>query len=294
LAGSIWLLYSLVALIWGSTWWVITFQHGTVNPVISVVYRFAASSLLVFTWCFITRTNIRLPLKQHFFLAIQGSFLFGFNYWVLYIATQYLTTGLVAAIFSTMVFFNAFNARVLLNYPIRRPVIVGGFIGFLGVLLLFTKELMAFDFSGATGLGIALAFLATLVASLGNIAAAHNTQSNTPVMAINAWAMFYGTSVLAIIALVLGIPFTLDLRPSYLMALSYLVVLGSIVTFAGYLRLIKELGPDKAAYMSMLVPVIALTISAVFEDYRWTLPGTLGLVFILAGNWRAMHKRQGR
>ena len=135
-----------------------------------------------------------------------------------------------------------------------------------------------------------LALLATAFASLGNITAAHNTGKGTSVTTINAWAMLYGTSGLFVVSLILGVEYQFDFSAKYLGALFYLAIPGSILTFAGYLRLITTLGPDKAAYMSMIVPVIALILSSVYEGYQWTLAAVVGIILVLAGNWWAMRK----
>ncbi|MDY6919315.1 MAG: EamA family transporter [Pseudomonadota bacterium] len=180
-----------------------------------------------------------------------------------------------------------------LRTPIRPTVLLGGVVGLSGVMLLFSNELDALSLQDSAALGLGLALLSTLLASLGNIAAAHNTASGTSIMVINAWAMAYGTLALVATALLLGIPFTMNFSFSYLTAMLYLTIPGSIITFAGYLRLIHLLGADKAAYMSMLVPVIALLISSLFEGYQWTLLAVLGLALILCGNWLALRRRSG-
>ena len=266
------------------------FQLGVVAPLASVIYRFGLACALLFLWCRWRGIGLRLTRQQHLLMALQGTFLFGLNYWILYLATQYLTSGLIAAVFTTIVFFNAFNARLLLALPLRRNVLLGGVIGLLGVALLFSRELNRFSFSDNSALGMALALLATLLASLGNIVAARNTRDGQSVLAINAWAMLYGTLVMIIAALMLGVDFDFDWRPSYLLSLFYLTLFGSVLTFAGYLRLITLLGPDKAGYMSMLVPVIALTLSWLFEDYVWTPLAAAGLTCILLGNWVALRR----
>ncbi len=286
------LLYLGVALVWGSTWLAITFQLGVVDPLVSVIYRFGSASALLFVWCLLRRIPLKLTPRQHAFMLLQGSFLFGLNYWILYLAAQHVTSGLIAATFATIVFLNAFNARLWLQMPIKAEVLQGGVAGIAGVALLFSHELQGVSWSGPVAVGLGWALLSTLMASLGNITAAHNTSGGRSVMAINAWGMLYGTLTVLIIALLLGVPFTFDTRPSYLLSLGYLVVFGSILTFAGYLRLITVLGPDKAAYMSMLVPIIALTLSSIFEGYQWSLSAFAGLALVLAGNWWAMGRRR--
>lgn len=284
-------LYALVALLWGSSWIAITFQLGSVDPLISVIYRFVLATGFMFGWCAYQRQSLRLPVHYHFSLAVQGCFLFGFNYWVLYQASQYVTSGLIAVIFSTIVFFNALNGWLFLRMPVRSEVLLGGVIGLAGIVLLFWPQLDGLGLSNQAGWGLILAFISTFMASLGNIAAAANTARKIPIVVINCWAMLYGTLTLAITAAVLGIPYTLDFNTPYILSWLYLAIGGTIITFAGYLQLIHRLGADKAAYMSMVVPVIALLISSVFEDYQWTAAGALGLLLILLGNWWAMRKK---
>lgn len=283
-------LYVLTVFIWGSTWLAITFQLGVVNPVASVIYRFSLATVLLWAWCLIKRKSLVLRRREHALLVIQGSCLFAFNYWLMYLSAQHLTSGLIAVIFSLIVFFNVLNGRLFLGMTIRLNVVLGSLLGIAGVTLLFYPEMTAFSPSDDTVAGLVLAIAATYVASLGNIVATHNSASGKSVLVINAWGMFYGTLVLIVVALFLGVDFQLDTRVSYLTSLLYLSVFGSIVTFTGYLKLLTLIGPDKAGYIGMMVPVIALVLSSVFEDYRWTGPGIAGLVLILAGNWQVMRK----
>ena len=284
------LLYSGVALIWGSTWLAITFQLGETAPLASVIYRFGLATVMLFVWCLWKKIDVRMNRRQHVLMGVQGTFLFGLNYWVLYLATEHLTSGLIAAVFTTIVFFNALNGRLFLALPVRRGVLVGGAIGLAGVAMLFVREIEGFTLTGESGAGMLLALLATLLASLGNIAAAKNISGGRSVLVINAWAMLYGTVVMIVAAVVLGVEFSLDGRLSYWLSLGYLSLFGSLFTFAGYLRLIAILGPDKAGNMSMLVPVIALGLSSVFEGYMWTPAAMAGLVCILFGNWVALRR----
>lgn len=288
------LLYCCVALIWGSTWYVITLQLGVVEPLVSVIYRFALASLILMAWCWFKGVRLRLSRQQHVFIALQGSMLFGLNYWVLYEASRFLTSGLIAAVFSTMVFFNALNGRLLLAMPIRIPVVVGGVVGLSGIVLLFLPEFSHFSWAEGRPWGLVLALFGTGFASLGNIAAARNTAAGLSVTTINAWGMVYGTVGLVAVSLLLGVEYRFDWRPTYVGALLYLGIPGTILAFAGYLRLITHLGPDRAAYMSMVVPVIALLFSSWFEAYQWSLPAIIGISLILLGNWLALGKKSIR
>ena len=283
-------LYLVTVLIWGSTWLAITFQLETVTPLASVIYRFALASVLLFGWCWLKKIPLSLSRREHGFMVLQGSFLFGLNYWLVYLAEQYLASGLVAVTFSTIVFFNVINARVFLRTAVKLKVVLGGLLGLVGVMMLFSRELGSFRRVDDTVFGIALALAATFTASLGNIVATRNCCTQRSVMAINAWGMLYGTLLLLTVALALGIDFSFDCGLSYVSSLLYLSVFGSIVTFAAYLKLLALIGPDKAGYIGMLIPVIALALSSVFEDYNWSLPAVIGLCLILVGNWQVMRK----
>lgn len=281
---SAYILYFTTVLIWGSTWLAIKFQLGAVDPLVSVVYRFGLASVLLFAWCFLARARLRLTPREHVFIALQGVCLFGLNYWVIYWAEVYLTSGVVAVIFATMVFMNFFNAALFLKRPLVPVVLVGGLIGLAGVALLFWPEFGSLGLDGGALRGLLLALGATYLASLGNIVATRNAGFGLKVITVNAWGMFYGTALLALVALVTGVEFRFPTGMPYVASLLYLSVFGSIVAFGAYLRLMALIGPERAGYTAMLTPVVALLLSTAFEGYRWTLPAAAGLVLIVLGN----------
>ena len=282
-----WFLYGLIILIWGSTWLVITFQQD-VESVVSVIYRFGLASFLLFSWCWFKRISLHINLRDHGFIAIQGMALFGFNYWLVYESELYITSGLVATIFSLLVTFNLLNSRLILKTPFRINAIWGGLLGILGLGLLFYPEVNTLSLSSQTVTGIVIASTATYIASLGNIAAIRNSRATTPLLARTAWAMFYGTLILTLVALSLGKEFHFPLTIEYSLSLLYLSIPGSIIAFTAYLKLLTLIGADRAAYSSMLIPVVALLISTLFEGYAWTFPALAGLMLILLGNFLAM------
>lgn len=283
-------LYTVTVLIWGSTWLAIKFQLGEVDPLVSVIYRFGIASLLLFGWCLLARARIRLRPAEHAFIALQGLCLFGINYWLVYWSEVYLTGGVVAVVFATMVFMNFLNARVFLRRSVAPVVVAGGVVGMIGVALLFWPEVESLSLGDGALRGLLFALASTYCASLGTIVATRNTVFGLPVISINAWGMFYGTLVLCVAGLVTGVEFHFPERTSYAVALLYLSVFGSIIAFGAYLRLLALIGPDRAGYNSMMTPLVALLISTFFEGYTWTVPAALGLVLIVAGNLLAMRR----
>jgi drug/metabolite transporter (DMT)-like permease len=282
------LIYAVVVLIWGTTWFTIKFQLGVVAPEVSLVYRFGLAAACVFLYARATGSPLVLSLRDHRMVALQGATLFCLNYWMTYLSTQYLTSGLVAVLFTSIIFFNLVNGRLIFNTPIERRVLVAAGAGVLGVALLFLPELQAALHDPTIARGAALALVATYVASLGNMAASRNTRAGLPVVTVNAYGLAYGTLGLAAIAAIRGTPVEFDPRLPYVLSLFYLSLAGTALAFGLYLALIKRIGASRAAYSSVLFPVVALAVSTLFEGYAWSLPAIVGLAVLVAGNALAL------
>jgi drug/metabolite transporter (DMT)-like permease len=282
------LIYAIVVLIWGTTWYAIKFQLGVVAPEVSLVYRFGLAAVCVFIYAHVTGSPLKLSLRDHRMVALQGVTLFCLNYWMTYLSTQYLTSGLVAVLFTSIIFFNIVNGRLIFGTPIERRVVLAAGTGVLGVALLFMPELQAALHEPTIAHGAVLALAATYVASLGNMAASRNTQAGLPVVTVNAFGLAYGTVGLVAIAAIRGTPVEFDPHWPYMVSLLYLSLAGTSLAFGLYLALIKRIGASRAAYTSVLFPVVALVVSTLFEGYRWSLPAILGLVVLVAGNALAL------
>jgi drug/metabolite transporter (DMT)-like permease len=282
------LIYAVVVLIWGTTWYAIKFQLGVVAPEVSLVYRFGIAAVCVFAFARTTGSPLMLSWRDHRYVALQGATLFCLNYWLTYLSTQYLTSGLVAVLFTSIIFFNLVNSRLVFGATVERRVLVAAGAGVLGVALLFLPELRAALHDAGILHGAGLALAATYVASLGNMAAMRNTRGGLPVVTVNAYGMAYGAIGLAAIAMFRGTPVAFDMRWPYLVSLLYLSLAGTSLAFGLYLALLKRIGAARAAYTSVLFPVVALTVSTLFESYRWTLPAVVGLAVLVAGNALAL------
>jgi drug/metabolite transporter (DMT)-like permease len=283
-------LFTLGTLIWGSTWLAIKFQLGTVSADVSVAYRFAIASLLLGAWCMLTGRSLRFSRRTHRFLALQGVLLCGLNYVTVYWAEQYATSGLVAVLFSTIVFMTPVGARIAFGTPMTMRMLVAAALGVLGVALLFVPELSRARYGGDAALGIVLGLVATAIASAGTLASARNHDAGIPVLPGAAWAMAYGALTAALVAVITGAHWTFDVRLPYVVSLLYLAVFGTVVAFGAYLTLIKQIGPGRASYVSVATPVVAMALSTLFESYRWTPLAAFGVVLAAAGNWLALAK----
>jgi drug/metabolite transporter (DMT)-like permease len=284
-------LYGSTVIIWGTTWLAIKFQLGSVDPMVSVLYRFIGAALTLVFYCKLRGLNMRFRLKDHIFMALQGLVLFSVNYWLIYLAEVHVTSGLVAVIFSSIVFMNMINGAVFLNSPIRLVVVLGGGIGIVGIVFVFWPQLTSFSLSDKTALGLVLSAVSTFMASLGNIISARHQKYNLPVIQTNAYGMAYGVGIMGVITIVLGKPFSFETSFLYISSLLYLSFFGTVVGFGCYLKLIGKIGADRAAYATMLFPIVALGISTVYEGYQWAAHNIIGMAVVLIGNWLVLNKR---
>jgi drug/metabolite transporter (DMT)-like permease len=277
------LLYVLVVLIWGTTWIALKWQLGPVPIALSIAYRFGLAALVLFAWL-----AWRRPLT---WVLAQGLCLFCLNFVCFLNASQTLASGLVAVVFSSAALWNALLARVVHGRAIAPQVLAGGALGLSGLVLLFWPEITAQQAGAGTLVGLAWALAGTLCFSTGNLlSAALQGQGLKPVQT-NAWGMAVGTAILCGYALVTGVPWVFDASPRYVGALLYLAIPGSVIGFTAYLTLVGRLGPERAAYSTVLFPVVALNVSAWVEGYRWTVPALIGLAFVMAGNVLVFRKK---
>jgi drug/metabolite transporter (DMT)-like permease len=225
-------------------------------------------------------------------MALLGILLFSVNYWLVYVAELYLTSGLVAVLFSSIVFMNMINGAIFLGSAVEKKMISGAALGIVGIVLIFMPEIKSFHLSDKGVFGLAIGFLSVLLASFGNITSARNTNHHIPVIQANAFGMAYGTLLMALIAVISGKEFSFTLSLPYVGSLLYLSVFGSIVAFGAYLTLIGSLGASKASYAIMLVPVVALILSSFFEGYTWNFSAISGLCLVMVGNFLALSKHR--
>jgi len=291
MSANIFFLYAATVLIWGTTWLGIKLQLGSVDPMVSVLYRFIAASVILMVYCRLAGLRMRFHPKDHIFMALQGLVLFSVNYWIIYMASVHLTSGLVAVIFSSIVFMNMINGALLMGSPIRSSVVLGGVIGIAGIAIVFWREISSFSLSDTTALGVVLTMISTFMASLGNIISARHQKYELPVIQTNAYGMAYGAVIMGIVVIASGKPLNFDTSLVYIGSLFYLAVFGTVIAFGCYLKLIGKIGADRAAYATMLFPIVALGISTFYEGYQWSAPNIIGMLLVLVGNGLVINKK---
>lgn len=285
------LLYVIPALVWGSTWLAITFQLGVVPPEFSVAYRFLLAAALLFIYMRWRGMPMRFSLREHAFMLLQGLLLFSMNYVLVYLAEAQVASGLVSVIFSTIIVMNVLFGALFLKSRINGQVLLAGVIGVGGLAVIFWPELQTLDLAGGALAGLGMALLAAISASLGNVTSERNQRAGLPVLQAEAYGMLYGSAFTVVVALVRGAPLTFDTSLPYVASLLYLALFGSVVAFGTYLTLIGRIGSDRAAYVMILVPVIALLLSTVFEGLVLELWQVGGVALVLLGNLLVVNRK---
>jgi len=277
-------LYIVTVLIWGSTFFAIEFQLGTVAPEISLVYRYGGAAALLFAWCHLRGLRLSFPLRDHIWFALLGIFLFGINYVLAYRAQIYITSALTAIAFSTILWMNIINSRLFFGVRATGRVLFGAGLGVAGILTLFVPQMTEVSLTDGVFIGSVLAVGGAFMASLGNMVSQGAQKRHLPVVPGNAWGMFYGFLVNALVALAGGHSFNFEWSFSYVTSLVYLTLFGSIFAFGAYLTLLGRIGAHRAAYAVVLFPVLALILSILFEGLRIDASLLIGTALVLAGN----------
>jgi drug/metabolite transporter (DMT)-like permease len=284
--------FGIVTLIWGSTWLVIKTQLGVVPVSWSVAWRFLLGGSVMMLVCLGTGRSLRLAARGHLFALGIAVAQFVLNFNLVYRAEQHVTSGLVALTFALLIVPNTLLAAVFLGQKFTTRFAIGSLIGIVGLVLLFARDL---TLPGADGgeiaLGLGLGLAGVLAASIANVMQASPAGRALPLEGGLAWSMLYGGILNAGVAWVVAGPPVVDWSLGYLAGVAYLAVVASALAFSLYYALIRQVGPGKAAYTGVIIPVVAMALSTVFEGYVWTPMAVAGSVLALVGLVVALRSR---
>ena len=275
--------FVIVALIWGSTWWVITGQIAEVPASWSIAWRFMLATPAMFLVAVVMGKNLRIGRAGHGLALLLGLTQFCGNFNFVYRAELHLTSGIVAVMFSLMIVTNAIFGQWLLGQSVTRRFYLGGAIALSGVALLLIHEARLSPLGGNVLLGTVLAIGGILAASIANVLQANKTGSALPMASLLAWSMLYGTGFNITLALwEAGVP-EIPTSLAYWAGLIWLALAGSVVTFPLYYTIIRKIGAGRAAYQNILVIIVAMAISTTLEDYQWSWLAIAGAVLAVIG-----------
>lgn len=283
--------FLLVALIWGSTWYVITGQIAEVPPSWSVTYRFMIAAPAMFALALATGKPLAIGRAGHLLALALGAFQFCGNFNFVYRAEEHLTSGIVAVMFALLMVPNALLARILLGQRITPRFMAGSAVAIAGVALLLLDEARAVRLAGDVPLGVALTLGGILSASLANVLQANETGRALPLFSLLAWAMLYGAIIDFLLAWATAGPPVIPTSGAFWAGTAWLALAGSVITFPLYYGIVRSIGPGRAAYNGVLVVVIAMLISTFVENYAWTPLAAAGAALGMAGMLIALRAR---
>jgi drug/metabolite transporter (DMT)-like permease len=281
--GNLRLFIACVA-IWGSTWLAIKFQLGRVAPEASVFYRFLLASLLIFAYCLARGKALRFAPREHLWLVLLGVTMFGAGYICVYYAERFVVSGLVAVGYSASPLLGMLGMRLFFATPVTRRVAAGSLLGIVGIALVFRPEFARLEGDSGTAVGAAFTVAAVAISALGAMVAHRNHEARIPLWQGMAWGMLYGSLFALAVALATGKRLEFEVTPGYILSLVYLALLGSIIAFGAYLTLLKRVGAARAGYIGVMVPIVALFVSAAFEGFQWHALTWIGIAISVAGN----------
>lgn len=291
--GPIILPFILFTAIWSSTWLVIRFQLGVVPAPWSVTYRFTLAALGMAIVARIQGHSLRADgglLKAAVLIGITQ---FCINFNAVYLAERHITSGLVATVFALLLIPNSLLAWAFLGQRPGARFLISGLVAVVGIALLFVHELQANPaLADRIGLGIALTLMGLLGASISNVYQALESVRRHPLPVLLTWSMVIGAVIDALVALALNGAPRLDHRLGYWLGLTYLALVASVLAFSLYFPVVRRIGPGKAAYSSVLVPIVAMALSTAFEGYQWTLLAGAGATLAIGGMLLALGGRR--
>jgi len=288
---SVTLPFIVFTLIWGSTWIVIRGQLGTVAPQWSVTYRFIIAAAAMAVVARVKGEDLRLSRGGLVAAAYLGFAQFCINFNAVYLAERHITSGVVATIFALLLIPSSLLGWAFLGQRPSARFVWGSLVAIAGIVLLFIHELQ--EHAASTRqivIGIVLTLVGMFGASTANVLQARPEIRRFPLFTLLTWSMAAGALIDMAMAFVFTGPPTIDLRPGYWAGLVYLALAASVLTFSLYYPVVRRIGPAKAAYSSVLVPIIAMGFSTALEGYRWTPLAAAGAVLALGGMLGALSR----
>ena len=282
--------FAMLCVIWGSTWLAIRIGLESTPPFFAASLRFALAVAVLIPIMLWRRSKLPSGRTEWTLVAFVGLVLYAGDYGLIYWGEgNGVPSGLSAILFSTFVLQTAIVAHVILAAEKLTPQKVAGIgLGFAGILLIFWGELS----SAASGNAFPMLaiVLAATCAAVANVAAKRWGHDTDPI-SFTGVSMAVGAAALAAFSLGAGEPWGPPPWPSGLLAIVYLALAGSVVTFVSFWWLLKRIDVTSASYIAMVIPIVAVFLGFTVGSEVLDPLAIGGAVVTLAGIFLAVNRR---
>ena len=275
--------YMTCAIVWGTTWFAIRvcIGEGGYPTLASAAIRFTIAAVVLRGLVLLFRSSpgVRTP-KQRLWFTIAG-ILNGVGYALVYLGEETVPGAFASIMFGTLPLLTAFIAAISTTERVHLGHFLGAAIALGGIVVIFGDRAAV---SSEQGFGTTLIALAVVVSSLSGVILKHHGGG---VHALCATNWFLGVSAVVLWAAALlsegsGLPWPLPVQPT--LALLYLAIFGSVLTFASYLYLLQRVSLMTTTTLVFVQPLIALFVDAHWEDdVHLTVTSYFGAAITLLG-----------
>ncbi len=273
--------FTLLTLIWGTTWLGIKIGLESFPPFFSLALRFGLSAP-VFLLIMAARGE-KIPWErrhQPFFLAI-GFLSFLVSYGVVYWSEQYITTGLAAVLFALFPLLTAVLAHFMLHDErLGAAKIAGLVVSLAGIFVIHSEDLR--QIHPMAPMAALVMLVSPAVSALSGVLAKRRSHDFSPLALAGIPMLYAAVAHTAIwLALERGRPIAWTL-PGVASVL-YLSLFGSVLTFWGYYWLLRVMPVGRLSLLAYLTPVVALALGIFYADEHMTARMGIGAALVLAG-----------
>ena len=278
--------------VWGSTWLVIKIGLRDLPPLTFAGIRMGVACLLLVPFALTARWN--LSRREVLFVAIAGFLQIGLSYALLFIATQWIASGLAAILFASFPIWVALFAHFLLpDEPLTGKAVAAAALGLAGVGLIEAPALAGLLSSPAAHVaaGGSLVLGSAVVSAYANVLNKKSLAGVPPVF--NVWGQtLVGSAFLLLGARILEKDAPVRWTPSALGALAYLAIFGTALTFAGLFWLIPKVPVAVIGTIPLVDTLVAVFLGNLILQETLSLRILVGGAMILAGVVLAVRGRR--
>jgi drug/metabolite transporter (DMT)-like permease len=275
------IIYLILCFVWGSTWLAIKISIESFPPFISAGLRFLIASLAIYIFMRLRRTELQTDEDAMKLYFIMGFFSFVIPFGLVYWASQFVESGLAAVLFALYPFFVAiFSYFIIPNEKIGIIRIFGMLLGFSGISVIFYDS-FSFTITDYI-LGMFAIVLSAKMQAFMVVTIKKQGKHLNP-LTMNLIPMMIAGIVMVFVGSIFEDLSSIRLNEKGIIAVLYLAVIGSVVTFTSFYWLLKKVSVVIMSLIAFITPVVAIFLGWVFYDEVLSEKHILGTSLVLTG-----------